>query len=88
MARRKETPTQADSRNALPLPARSLGYHLRQLSESWSNLMKTMLDAHGLTEGQWRYLRELWGNEGLTQRELGERTGRQGPSTLAALRLL
>ena len=33
-------------------------------------------------------MRELWGNEGLTQRELSERTGRQGPNTVAALRLL
>lgn len=73
---------------AASMAARSLGYHLRQVSESWSGALKARLDAMGVTEGQWRYLRELWGNEGLTQRELSERTGRQGPTTVAALRLL
>ncbi len=73
---------------AASMAARSLGYHLRQVSESWSGALKSRLDALGVTEGQWRYLRELWGSEGLTQRELSERTGRQGPTTVAALRLL
>jgi DNA-binding MarR family transcriptional regulator len=72
-----------------PVPlARSLGYHVRQLSESWTEAMHRVTERKGVTEGQWRYLRELWEEDGLSQRELGERVGRQGPSTVAAVRLL
>lgn len=68
--------------------ARSLGYHIRQLSESFTGAIHVKLDAHGVTQGQWRYLRELWEQDGLSQRELSERVGRQGPTTVAALKLL
>jgi DNA-binding MarR family transcriptional regulator len=72
---------------AVPL-ARSLGYHVRQLAESWTEAMHRVTERKGVTEGQWRYLRELWEEDGLSQRELGERVGRQGPSTVAAVKLL
>ena len=78
---------QAASR-AMPSPERSLGYHVRQLFESWNGALHRKVDAHGVTEGQWRYLRELWEQDGLTQRELSERVGRQTPTTVAALRSL
>jgi MarR family transcriptional regulator, organic hydroperoxide resistance regulator len=68
--------------------ARSLGYHLRQLSESWTDALHKTTEKVGVTEGQWRYLRELWEEDGLSQRELSERVGRQGPSTVAAVKLL
>lgn len=72
-----------------PIPlASSLGYHLRTLSESWTGMLHRSLDSRGVTQGQWRYLRELWEADGLTQRELSERVGRQGPTTVAALRML
>jgi DNA-binding MarR family transcriptional regulator len=72
---------------AVPL-ARSLGYHVRQLSESWTEAMHRRTEKKGITEGQWPYLRELWEEDGLSQRELSERVGRRGPSTFAALKLL
>jgi len=72
---------------AVPL-ARSLGYHVRQLSESWTEAMHRVTEKKGITEGQWPYLRELWEEDGLSQRELSERVGRRGPSTNAALKLL
>jgi len=72
---------------AVPL-ARSLGYHVRQLSESWTEVVHRITEKFGVTEGQWRYLRELWEEDGLSQRDLSERVGRQGPTTVAALKLL
>ncbi len=72
---------------SLPL-ARSLGYHLRTLTETWGVLLQRRLGPLGGTFPQWRYLRELWEEDGLTQRELSERVGRQAATTVTALRLL
>jgi DNA-binding MarR family transcriptional regulator len=67
---------------------RSFGYHLRQLAESWKESMHRRVDEHAINQAQWRYLRELWEQDGLTQKELGERVGRQGPTVIPALRSL
>ena len=37
---------------------------------------------------QWRYLRELWEEDGLSSGELTRRVGRQGPTTVVAVQLL
>jgi len=67
---------------------RSVGYHVRQLAESWQDLMDRRAAAHGVTVTQWRYLRELWEEDGLSIGELTERVGRQGPTTVVAVQLL
>jgi DNA-binding MarR family transcriptional regulator len=72
---------------SLPL-ARSLGYHLRTLTETWSVLLQRRLGPLGGTFPQWRYLRELWEEDGLSQRELSDRVGRQAATTVTALRIL
>ncbi len=71
----------------IPL-GRSLGYHLRQLSESWTAAMDQEAQRHGISLSQWRYLRELWEEDGLTSGELTRRVGRQGPTTVAAVQSL
>jgi DNA-binding MarR family transcriptional regulator len=75
------------ARTTLPL-ARSLGYHLRTLTETWSVLLQRRLGPMGGTFPQWRYLRELWEEDGLSQRELSDRVGRQAATTVTALRIL
>jgi len=72
---------------SVPL-AKSLGYHIRELSEAWTKTLHSKTDAHGVTQGQWRYLRELWEQDGISQRELSERVGRQGPTTVSAMKSL
>jgi MarR family transcriptional regulator, organic hydroperoxide resistance regulator len=85
---------------ASPLPAaavadselgpleRSVGYHVRQLAESWEDVMDQSAEAHGVTVSQWRYLRELWEEDALTVGDLTRRVGRQGPTTVVAVQLL
>jgi DNA-binding MarR family transcriptional regulator len=68
--------------------ARSLGYHVRELSESWSAAMDTAAQSHGISLTQWRYLRELWEEDRLTSGELTKRVGREGPTTVVAVRSL
>jgi len=67
---------------------RSVGYHVRQLAESWQDVMDQRAEPHGVTITQWRYLRELWEEDTLTIGELTRRVGRQGPTTVVAVQLL
>jgi DNA-binding MarR family transcriptional regulator len=67
---------------------RSVGYHVRQLAETWQGVMDRRAEAHGITVTQWRYLRELWEEDGLSMGELTQRVGRQGPTTVVAVQLL
>jgi DNA-binding MarR family transcriptional regulator len=71
----------------LPL-GESLGYHMRTLTETWGVLLRRRLGPLGGTFPQWRYLRELWEEDGLSQRELSDRVGRQAATTVTALRIL
>jgi DNA-binding MarR family transcriptional regulator len=76
-----------DDTELVPL-ARSIGYHVRQLSETWQQVMEHVGELHGVTVSQWRYLRELWEEDGLSTGELTRRVGRQGPTTVVAVQLL
>lgn len=67
---------------------RSVGYHVRHLAETWQDVMDARAEAHGVTVTQWRYLRELWEEDGLSMGELTQRVGRQGPTTVVAVQLL
>src|ERR1700728_4341891 len=78
----------ADVDDGLVRLERSVGYHVRQLAETWQDLMDRRAEAHGVTVTQWRYLRELWEEDGLSIGELTQRVGRQGPTTVAAVQLL
>lgn len=74
-------------RDLVPLE-RSIGYHVRQLAESWVDVMDRSAVAHGVTVIQWRYLRELWEQDALSVGDLTRRVGRQGPTTVVAVQLL
>ena len=76
----------------LKLPASeatdSIGGTLRLLSEAWNNVFHSEIDRYGITRGQWRFLRELWHEDGLTQTELAARVGRREPTAGTAVRSL
>jgi DNA-binding MarR family transcriptional regulator len=81
-------PVPAAANDELVPLARSVGYHIRQLAETWQSAMDLEAEAHGVTISQWRYLRELWEADGLSSGELTRRVGRQGPTTVVAVQLL
>lgn len=87
-ARALAEPAPSPANDDLVPLARSVGYHIRQLAESWQSAMDTEAEAHAITVTQWRYLRELWEEDGLTTGELTRRVGRQGPTTVVAVQLL
>jgi DNA-binding MarR family transcriptional regulator len=53
----------------------SFGYVFREADRAFAESFRKDLAPHGITLGQWYFLRELWDEEGLSQRELSNRVG-------------
>ena len=64
----------------------SLGYLIRDANRAFQRLLERRISPHGVTRGQWYFLRVLWEQDGLSQRELSERVGMMEPTTVIALR--
>jgi DNA-binding MarR family transcriptional regulator len=58
----------------------------RDAHRAFQRLLERRIAAHGVTRGQWYFLRVLWNEDGLTQRELSARVGMMEPTTVIALR--
>ena len=69
-------------------PTNSIGYLTRITFRSFSRALEKRTLPHGVTSGQWRFLRVLWTEDGLTQRELSRRVGMREPTTVAAVKSL
>ena len=60
----------------------SPGYQLRQTSRAMHRVLQARLVPHRVNIGMWYFLRVLWNEDGLTQRELSRRIGIREPTTL------
>lgn len=69
-------------------PTRSIGYLTRIAFRAFSRALEVRTAPHGVSSGQWRFLRVLWREDGLTQRELSRRVGMREPTTVIALKSL
>ncbi len=69
-------------------PTNSYGYLLRIAFRSFSRALERRTLPHGISSGQWRFLRMLWVEDGITQRELSRRVGMREPTTVAAINSL
>jgi DNA-binding MarR family transcriptional regulator len=67
-------------------PSLSTGYRVRDANRAFQHLLERRIALHGITRGQWYFLRVLWTEDGLTQRELSARVGTMEPTTVVALR--
>lgn len=67
-------------------PENSIGYLARIVFRSFSRLLERGTLKHDVSAGQWRFLRQLWREDGITQRELSERVGMREPTTVVALK--
>lgn len=82
----KSGPAGVDTAEPLEFqPQNSLGYLLRDTYRAFTKVLQTRISAHGVTIGQWYFLRVLWEEDGLTQRELSQRVGMMEPTTVTAL---
>jgi len=64
----------------------STGYLLRKTHRSFARAMQQQIAPRGVTIGMWYFLRILWEEDGLTQRELSQRIEMMEPTTATALR--
>lgn len=76
-----------DGEGAVPPHAdESIAYHLRDTYRALARVFQVETQRLGVDMGVWMFLRSLWQEDGLTQKELTERAGLMQPSTSAALR--
>ena len=64
----------------------SAGYLLRMTHRSFARAVQAEIAPRGVTIGMWYFLRILWEEDGLTQRELSQRIEMMEPTTATALR--
>jgi MarR family transcriptional regulator, organic hydroperoxide resistance regulator len=78
--------TVGQSKKSVDLPtSESIGYQIRATHRLLQRVLQLKLEPFGVTLGMWYFLRALWNEDGLTQRELSRRVGTMEPTTLAAI---
>ncbi len=65
--------------------AESVGYQIRCTHRALQRFLQLKIEPHGVTLGMWYFLRALWNEDGLNQRELSHRVGTMEPTTLSAI---
>ncbi|HYG89144.1 MAG TPA: MarR family winged helix-turn-helix transcriptional regulator [Azospirillum sp.] len=63
----------------------NLSHVVRDVHRSFSRALQMRIASYGVSMGQWFFLRALWEEDGLTQRELSQRVGMMEPTTVTAL---
>src|ERR1700721_1195016 len=66
----------------------SIGYQIRTTHRAMQRFLQSKIEPHGITLGMWYFLRALWHEDGLTQRELSNRAGTMEPTTLSAILIM
>jgi DNA-binding MarR family transcriptional regulator len=70
-----------------PLPFdQSVGFLVRDLNRAIQRHLQARLQDYDVALGAWYFLRVLWEEDGLTQRDLARRVGMMEPTAVAALR--
>lgn len=67
---------------------KTVGYFLRQTNIAISRALQKRLVLYNLTSPQMIFMREIWLEEGLSQRELSAKVGTAESTTVSALRVL
>ena len=67
---------------------RSIGHLARIVFREFSSELGRRLARDGVTPGQWRFLRVLWEQDAITQRELSQRVGAKEATTARSIRSL
>ena len=66
-------------------PEDSIGFLVRDTHRAFSRALGAAIADAGVTVGMWFFLRALWEEDGLTQRELSRRIGMTEPTTASAI---
>jgi MarR family transcriptional regulator, organic hydroperoxide resistance regulator len=65
-----------------------LAHVIRETTRALVRVLTQRLAQHNVSFGHWAFLRILWQQDGLTQRELSEQAGVMEPTTFAALKAM
>lgn len=66
-------------------PEDSIGHQVRWAHRALQRELEERLKPFGITNGMWYFLRALWEEDGLSQRELSDRVGNSEATTVSAL---
>lgn len=86
--------TASRARKRHPIPAKphpwsdSVAYLLRNSYRVFARALQERIQAEGIPIGSWPFLRHLWQQDGITQKELTNAVGLMQPNTNAALKQL
>ena len=87
MAARLNRKTRESNNANVDFPlAESSGFLVRDANRAFQRLLEKRIAPYGVARGQWYFLRVLWSEDGLSQRELSARVGTMEPTTVIALR--
>lgn len=70
------------------LPHDRLAHLIRDVARMQMRALQQRLAMHEVSFGHWTFLRILWVNDGLTQRELSESAGVMEPTTFSAVKAM
>ncbi|MDH3640714.1 MAG: MarR family transcriptional regulator, partial [Gammaproteobacteria bacterium] len=69
-------------------PMHSIGYLSRINFRAFSRELEKLTTKHGVSAGQWRFLRVLWEQDNITQRELSDLAGTTEATTVRSVNAL
>jgi MarR family transcriptional regulator, organic hydroperoxide resistance regulator len=61
---------------------------VRDVHRAYTRALQETFNEYGIGIGQWFFLRALWEEDGITQRQLSQRVGTMEPTTVTALNCL
>lgn len=77
--------TQTEKSAPYPME-QSIGAQVRRTHRQFAQALQAALAPHDIPLGMWYFLRALWEEDGLTQREVSERVGATAPTAVEQLR--
>ncbi|HEV2161950.1 MAG TPA: MarR family transcriptional regulator [Stellaceae bacterium] len=83
--RRKSAGAAARKTRVVYAVEQSVGHQIRQTHRALQRALEARIRPYGITLGMWYFLRVLWEEDGLNQRELSARAGTAEPTTVTAL---
>lgn len=69
-------------------PDDRLAHLVRDAARAFVRALSVRLAGQGVSFGHWAYLRALWAQDGLTQKQLSDEVGVMEPTTFAAVRAM
>ncbi len=83
-----EPVTPSEAEDAEPTTDGALSFVVRDVNRAFTRALQNRIARSGVSMGQWFFLRALWDEDGLTQRELSHRVGMMEPTTVTAVNVM